>query len=145
MSKISQWKSEWSSCRATLRMRTPSHRIMLSVRLQKKPKKQLVITCISVQQFLRRYCRCCWLDSVITLLMFPFMLWPPTFPQVLLTGGGSGAVGAAEKPGQRGWLPQRDRDHLPPSCWCPVIPEPFITARWEADMCCPPTNPQCFP
>lgn len=28
-------------------------------------------------------------------------------------------------------------DRLPPSCWCPVIPEPFITARWESDMRCP--------
>lgn len=33
------------------------------------------------------------------------------------------------------------RDHLPPSCWCPVIPELFITARWESDMRCPPNPP----
>lgn len=33
--------------------------------------------------------------------------------------------------------------HLPPSCWCPVIPEPFITARWKLDMHCrPPPHPK---
>lgn len=80
------------------------------------------IACISVQPFLWHCCRCRRLDSVITLLMFPFMLWPPTFPQVLLTGGGSGAVGAAEKPGQRGWLPQWDRGSSSAQLLMPCYP-----------------------
>lgn len=63
----------------------------------------------------------------------------PTFPQVLVTGGGRGqwgrglasVAGCHSGPG----------DRLPPSCWCPVIPEPFITARWESDMRCPRNPP----
>lgn len=57
-----------------------------------------------------------------------------TFPQVLVTGGGRGEWG--EGLASVAGCHSGSGDHLPPSCWCPVIPEPFITARWESDMRC---------
>lgn len=102
------------------------------------PKKFKILL---IAEFLRRYCRCRRLDSVITLPMFPFMLWPPTFPQVLVTGGGSGAVGAVEKPGQCGRLPQRDRGSSSAQLLMPCYPRAIHHGPLRGRYVLPPPTP----